>query len=129
MEERAAPGHLPLDGGGWYNGRGVRYIKPVAVRFAAGPSRPLTPWKSIAVDPKLIPIGSRVFVPVYCATRHRAWFLAEDTGSAVKGRHIDVYRTAPAERDGASAYTGERVYVLPPGATAPAAKPTCSDPQ
>jgi len=116
----------PLDGGGWSNGSSVRYLKPKGVTFAPGPSLPLTPWKSIAIDPKLIPVGSRVFIPAYCATRRRAWFKAADTGGAISRHHIDVYRRPPKSVDGAAAYTNQRVYVLKPGVRAPASKPTCA---
>jgi 3D (Asp-Asp-Asp) domain-containing protein len=40
----------------------------------------------IAVDPNLIPYGSVVYIP-----RLRRFFVACDTGSAIKGKHIDVY--------------------------------------
>ena len=38
----------------------------------------------IAVDPRRIPMGSRIYVPGY------GWGIAEDTGGAIKGKHIDV---------------------------------------
>jgi 3D (Asp-Asp-Asp) domain-containing protein len=40
--------------------------------------------RTVAVDPDVIPLGSRVLI----AGR---WYIAEDTGSWVKGDHIDVY--------------------------------------
>ena len=40
---------------------------------------------TIAVDPKLIPLGSRLFVPQY------GWGVAEDIGGAIKGKRIDVF--------------------------------------
>ena len=116
----------PLDGGGWSNGPSVRYRKPKGVAFAPGQSLPLTPWKNIAVDPKLIPIGSRVFIPVYCATRGHAWFKAADTGGAINRRHIDVYRKPPKTENGAAEYTNQRVYILKPGVKKPASAPTCA---
>jgi len=42
---------------------------------------------SIAVDPAIIPIGSLVYIP----TLSNTIFIAEDTGSAIKGNRIDVY--------------------------------------
>jgi 3D (Asp-Asp-Asp) domain-containing protein len=42
-------------------------------------------WGSIAVDPRLIPMGSKIFVPGYGYGR------AEDTGSAIY-ETITVYR-------------------------------------
>lgn len=117
----------PLDGGGWSNGPSIRYSRPKGVTFAPTQSLPLRVWKSIAVDPKLIPLGSRVFIPVYCASRGHAWFKAQDTGGAINRRHIDVYRRPPKTKDGAAAYTNQRVYVLKPGEKAPKSRPTCRD--
>ena len=115
----------PLNGRGWSNGPAVHYHRPRGIRFARGPSRRLTPWESIAVDPKLIPLGSRVFVPVYCFSRGHAWFRAEDTGGAIKRRHIDVYRRPPKTSGGAAEYTDQRIYVLEPGEKTPKSTPTC----
>ena len=38
----------------------------------------------IAVDPNVIPMGTRVFIPGYGEA------VAEDTGGAIKGNHIDI---------------------------------------
>lgn len=108
---------FPLEAGGWSSGTGVRYRKPPAkLTFAPGASRPLTPYRSLAVDPKLIPLGSRVYVPAYVGVPGASgWFVAEDTGGAILGRHVDVFRPAPATRDGARRLTGQRILVEPPG--------------
>lgn len=45
-----------------------------------------TPYRTIAVDPKVIPYGSVVYIPEY-----KALFKAEDTGSAIKGKRIDIF--------------------------------------
>lgn len=45
-----------------------------------------TPYRTIAVDPKVIPYGSIVYIPEY-----KALFKAEDTGSAIKGKRIDIF--------------------------------------
>jgi hypothetical protein len=117
---------FPLEAGGWYDGKSVRYIKPLGVEFKAGLSLPLVPWKSVAVDPSVIPMGSRVFVPAYCP-RH-GWMTAGDTGGAINGLHIDVYRPPPRLRGGDEQFSSERIYVIPPGKKLPAgkAKPTCA---
>ena len=44
-------------------------------------------FKTIAVDPTVIPVGSLVYMP----TLYNTIFIAEDTGSAIKGNRIDVY--------------------------------------
>ena len=41
---------------------------------------------TIAVDPKVIPLGTRVYIPQFNKV-----FVAEDTGSAIKGRKIDIF--------------------------------------
>ena len=69
----------------------------------------------MAVDPRLIPLGSRVYVPAYRRISG-GWFLAQDTGGAIIGRHLDVYRPPTAERFGAGRLLlHQRVYVIPPG--------------
>lgn len=106
---------FPLAGGGWANGPGVRTLPYGGVTFAPGPSLPLRYYQSIAVDPRLIPLGSRVYVPFYRSLGLSGWFVAQDTGGAIKGRHIDVYRPAPASPSNLGRYmTGQSIYVIPP---------------
>jgi 3D (Asp-Asp-Asp) domain-containing protein len=110
---------FPLASGGWSNGRSVRVLPYGGVAFAPEPSLPLRYYHSIAVDPRLIPLGSHVYVPAY---RHigGGWFVAQDTGGAIKGRHIDVYRSAPTSPDDLGRYmTGQRILVIPPEGGAP----------
>jgi 3D (Asp-Asp-Asp) domain-containing protein len=105
----------PLLGGGWSNGTGRRYVPLPGVTFASGPSLPLRFYQSIAVDPKLIPLGSRVYIPAYKTDGHGGWFVAQDTGGAIKGRHVDVYRTPPASpNDGGNYASGAAIYIVPP---------------
>ena len=98
-----------LESGGWSNGKGAIAVPPRQVRFGEGPSRYLKPWGSIAVDPRVIPFGSAVKIPY-----RRGWFCAHDTGGAIKGRHIDVYRPAPATREGGNTVYNGKLHVLPP---------------
>jgi 3D (Asp-Asp-Asp) domain-containing protein len=105
---------FPLAAGGWSNGRGFKTLSYGGVTFAPGHSEPLHYYHSIAVDPGLIPLGSRVYIPAY---RHLGggWFVAQDTGGAIKGRHVDVYRPAPATPDDLGRYmTHQRILVIPP---------------
>lgn len=107
---------FPLDGGGWANGVGRRYIPLPGVSFAVGPSRPLRYYRSIAVDPSLIPLGSRVYIAAYRNTAGGGWFRAEDVGGAIIGRHIDVFRPPPPRAGiGGNYFSNQRVYVIPPG--------------
>jgi 3D (Asp-Asp-Asp) domain-containing protein len=107
---------FPLVSGGWSNGPGVRSLPYGGVTFAPEPSTALHYYHSIAVDPRLIPLGSHVYVPAY-RQLGGGWFVAQDTGGAIKGRHIDVYRPPPASPDDLGRYmTGQRILVIPPGA-------------
>jgi len=104
-----------LENGDWSNGPGVRYVPLHGVRFAAGPSLPLRYYQSIAVDPSVIPLGSRVYIPAYRHDGHGGWFVAQDTGGAIIGRHVDVYRSPPATAtDPGLDLTDQRIYVIAP---------------
>jgi 3D (Asp-Asp-Asp) domain-containing protein len=46
--------------------------------------------RTIAVDPSVIPLGSRVYIDGY------GLFVAEDTGSAIKGQAVDIYLNSHA---------------------------------
>jgi len=106
---------FPLSAGGWSNGRGAKYVPLRDVSFAAGMSLPLHYLQSIAVDPGVIPLGSRVYVPAYRNDGHGGWFVAQDTGGAVNGRHIDVYRQPPASALGiGQSLSAQRVFVIKP---------------
>ncbi|HEX2986592.1 MAG TPA: 3D domain-containing protein [Chloroflexota bacterium] len=40
---------------------------------------------AVAVDPEVIPLGSTIYI------EDLGYFVAEDTGSAVKGSHVDIW--------------------------------------
>lgn len=63
---------------------------------------PAVPFHTIAVDPKVIPLQSEVFVPGV------GWCRANDTGNAIKGRIIDI---AMPTRDDAWEWGRKLVYV------------------
>lgn len=50
---------------------------------------------TIAVDPHVIPLGSIVEIRFPGGRVHT--YLAEDTGGAIRGCHIDIYNTSHAE--------------------------------
>ncbi|MDX6698822.1 MAG: hypothetical protein QOE65_2219 [Solirubrobacteraceae bacterium] len=105
----------PLDAGGWFNGVGRKWVPLPGVRFDSGPSLDLTYYASVAVDPRVIPLGSRVYIPYYAKRKlGTGWFVAEDTGGAIGGKHVDVYRPAPDSDSGGRSLSGERIYVVPP---------------
>lgn len=49
-----------------------------------------TPGRTIAVDPNLIPLGSRVEILCPTFPELNGVYVAEDTGGAIHGHHIDV---------------------------------------
>jgi 3D (Asp-Asp-Asp) domain-containing protein len=106
---------FPLSAGGWSNGRGAKYVPLRDVTFAAGMSLPLHYLQSIAVDPRVIPLGSRVYVPAYRNDGHGGWFVAQDTGGAINGHHIDVYRQPPVNALGiGQSLSAQRIFVIKP---------------
>jgi hypothetical protein len=112
---RAGAVTSPLLSGGWSAGFGRAYVPLRGVSFAAGGSLPLRSYQSIAVDPSVIPLGSRVYVPAYRDDGHGGWFVAQDTGGAITGHHIDVYRSPPASPlDSGQYLTGRRIFVIRP---------------
>lgn len=109
-----------LEGGGWSRGIGEKHVPERGITFGPGPSRPLAFYKSVAVDPTLIPLGSTVYIGAYKHTAGHGWFTAGDTGGAIDGRHVDVYRSPPASMDDqGQTLAGQRIYVVPPGTSAP----------
>ena len=66
------------------NCKGAQFALTTGVFGATG--RALVENYSIAVDPAVIPYGSYVWIDAM-----KRWFRADDTGGAIRGRHIDVY--------------------------------------
>ncbi|NUO50931.1 MAG: hypothetical protein HOV80_18920 [Polyangiaceae bacterium] len=69
-------------------------------RGASG--KAISPLRSIAVDTEVIPLGQVVFIAEYQGltrpdgTKHDGCFVAEDRGSKVVGKHIDVFTGDPS---------------------------------
>lgn len=55
----------------------------------------LTPGRTIAVDPRVIPLGTWVYININGEGWHK--YRAEDTGSAIKGHRIDVCAPSHSE--------------------------------
>lgn len=82
----------------------VFFVEKEVVATAYSP--PLFPYKSptfsgkpvsfgvVAVDPKVIPLGSAVFLPKMFPGQR---FLALDTGAKIKGNHIDIWLPSPEQ--------------------------------
>ncbi len=83
------------------DGRCISYLKKanrvlIDSRFLGVNGYKLTELKSIAVDPRVVPIGAKVYIPqaekvVIHGKPLNGIFRAHDIGSAVKGKHIDVF--------------------------------------
>jgi 3D (Asp-Asp-Asp) domain-containing protein len=62
-------------------------------------SRPLVPFRSIAVDKTFIPYGSKVYIPEFDGVQmpssygfvHDGCFEADDTGGGIVGAHVDFF--------------------------------------
>ncbi len=67
----------------------VGYNLSGAGRTATGT---LPRWGTVAVDPQVIPLGTRLLVEGFEGTV----FLAEDTGSAVRGNTVDIWFDDPS---------------------------------
>jgi 3D (Asp-Asp-Asp) domain-containing protein len=71
-------------------------------RGAAGTA--IVPLRSVAVDIRVIPLGTRLFIPEFVglpldrsgSSTHDGCFLAEDRGIKVVGQHVDVFTGAVA---------------------------------
>ncbi len=106
---------FPLQVGGWSAGIGGRYVPLAGVSFDPGPALALRYYQSIAVDPSVIPLGSRVYIPAYRNDGHGGWFIAQDTGGAIVGNRIDVYRSPPpGPTDAGRDLVDQAAYVIRP---------------
>ena len=77
-------------------------LDPKAFPTGRGASgKPVVPLRSIAVDIDVIPLGSVVFIPDYVGLplpgggKHDGCFRADDRGSKVVGRHVDIFTGDP----------------------------------
>jgi 3D (Asp-Asp-Asp) domain-containing protein len=101
------------------DGRCISYLKKadrvvVGDHFLGYAGYHLTELRSIAVDPRVIPIGARVYIPevervVVNGRPQTGIFYAHDIGSAIQGKHIDVFVGA---RENAAAFSSAGVRSL-----------------
>ncbi len=109
------------------DGRLISYLKranraKVVDRFLGCGGHKLTDLKSIAVDPRLIPLGSVVYIPqaenvTVDGQTLSGVFFAHDVGSAIKGKHIDIFVGRKQNMDafssaGMGGTGGVDVYIL-----------------
>jgi 3D (Asp-Asp-Asp) domain-containing protein len=82
------------------SGQRICYEALDAARFPWGRGalgRPITPFRTVAVDSKVIALGTVLFIPAFSSvpmpngSLHDGCFRAEDRGLKVVGNRIDVY--------------------------------------
>lgn len=100
--------HLLLEGSGrTRDGRVLTYQRHVngearfrvtRHQYGAGIGRcPLVPYRTIAVDPKFVALGTRVYIPEFKGvklpdgTLHDGIFMAHDRSHSVRGSHVDLF--------------------------------------
>ncbi len=78
-------------GGGVINFKRAYLMTATAYCEPGGTTATGTPvqWGTVAVDPRIIPLGSKVFVDGYGQAT------ASDTGGAIRGNRIDLYMDSP----------------------------------
>ena len=88
-------------------------------------SRPLVPFRSLAVDKSQIPYGAHVYIPEFDGVQmpssygfvHDGCFEADDTGGGIVGAHVDFFAAEKQnylQLDGALKLGQVTVYVDPP---------------
>lgn len=109
------------------DGRRISYMRcanraQVVDQFLGYGGHKLTELRSIAVDPRLIPLGSVVYIPQaenvsIDGQTLGGVFYAHDVGSAIKGKHIDIFVGRKQNMDaftsaGMGSSSGVDVYIL-----------------
>ena len=105
----------------WHNPSYIFFREITGLDESKGPlgamNRPITAERSIAVDPKIVPLGAPVWLEKDGALPLRKLMIAQDTGSAIKGaQRADIFfgsgdeagETAGRVRD-----TGRMIVLLP----------------
>ncbi len=96
----------------WANGKPKHWVGCPNTSFGYSHSTSLRFWNSVAVDPGLFPRGRTWFyVPAYRNTRCNGWFRADDTGAAISGLHLDIYRPPPSGPTGGHSAFGKKVLI------------------
>jgi 3D (Asp-Asp-Asp) domain-containing protein len=86
------------------DGRKISYLKlqnraQVVDEFLGNGGHTLVALKSVAVDPRVVPLGSRLYIPqasgvIVNGQPVTGVFYAHDIGSAIKGKRIDIFLAA-----------------------------------
>jgi 3D (Asp-Asp-Asp) domain-containing protein len=85
-------------------GQQICFEKLDPARFPHGrgaTGRPITPLSTVAVDSSVIPLGTVLFIPDFVGisrpdgSPHDGCFIAEDRGTKVVGKHVDIFTGDP----------------------------------
>ena len=87
----------------------------------AGSGRPLQPFRTVAVDPKVIKLGSLLYVPLlegrvmpgrppWGGFVHDGCVVADDTGGGIKGEQLDLFVGKKGWFHGMAAYGGSHAW-------------------
>lgn len=78
-----------------------RFKRGRGVHGSGAGGRNMVPYRTVAVDPELIPLGSVLYIPAARGTVvtlddgethiHDGYFYAGDTGGSIDGNHVDVF--------------------------------------
>jgi 3D (Asp-Asp-Asp) domain-containing protein len=103
----------------------IRYIEcPPEAPYGYGVDKiPLVPFRSVAVDPEVVPMGSRVYIPKAVGLAlpdgsvHDGFFRAVDIGDAIRNHRIDMFtsfgdQSAVFERGGIRNMKPLEVYLV-----------------
>ena len=52
---------------------------------------------TVATDPRYYPMGTIIYIPYFADCPNGGWFIAQDTGGAIKGNKIDVFMSCLSE--------------------------------
>jgi 3D (Asp-Asp-Asp) domain-containing protein len=104
-------------------------------RFGTGASaRPLSPFRSVAVDPRLVRLGSMLYIPEldgmvmpgpapWGGFVHDGCVMADDRGGGIKGRQLDLFTVKRAHYTSLSRRLGLRRVSVMAGADRCSAAP------
>lgn len=79
------------------DGKRISYLKKankvrIVQEFLGFNGHTISPLKSIAVDPDVIPLGSKLYIPnLSKLTNHDGKIFAHDIGSMIKDREVDIF--------------------------------------
>ncbi|MBI4950936.1 MAG: hypothetical protein HY908_02805 [Myxococcales bacterium] len=86
------------------SGQHICFERLDPARFPSGRGAlgtPITPERTVAVDSSVIPLGTVLYIPELHGLRdlagvaHDGCFVAEDRGSRVNGKHVDIFTGDP----------------------------------